>query len=361
MTGEVGDFKSSTLSTTESYLDVTMPPQPVTMVTEANLSHGVLIPAAIIFTIECIIGVVGNVFVIVAVTLSKRLQTITNVFVVELACADIFSALLIPIQISAILGALEDFPIACSVTGAIALISNFWSMLLLILIAFNRYFLITQPIGRYQSVFIKFNIVLMIVFPIAYSAILIILFIITGWASFGSNSMCLLLKSNSLNIIVCVNAVCMVILMGFFYLKIFLYVRKNAMTIREANNEIGAQTNTSDSQDAESESARNGRPNEVVGQRMSLETKITQNMLIIVICFSVCNIPAFLTYMPGLQLSPTVVWYFYVTFCLHYCLNPLIYAWKHPVFRQVFGCMLSRDLRAVEQPSRWLRERIASG
>ena len=125
MTGEVGDFKSSTLSTTESYLDVTMPPQPVTMVTEANLSHGVIIPAAIIFTIECIIGVVGNVFVIVAVTLSKRLQTITNVFVLMLACADIFSALLVPVEfITAIFGALEDFHIACSVTGAIALISN---------------------------------------------------------------------------------------------------------------------------------------------------------------------------------------------------------------------------------------------
>ena len=355
---KMGEFNDSTTnSITDSDGNTTIPSSSAP---EETLSHGVLIPAAIIFTIECIIGVVGNMSVIVAVTLSRRLQTITNVFVVTLACLDIVSAFMIPIEIGAMFGALNDHDIACAVTGAMGLICNGGSMIALIVIAFNRYFLITQCTQRYRRVFTRIKIVFINISILAYPTALVLLFALPEWATFGMNVICQIVGGNVLKIIVCASSGFMMIVIVFFYSKIFLYVRKNAMTVRNRSSQIDIADNTSGLPNAEAPGVRNKRHKEDRGQRDRLESKITQNMISVVICFFVCCFPITLTYIPRIYFSPTVVLYFFVIFSLRCCLNPLIYAWKHPVFRQVFGCMLSRDLRSVEQPSRWLRERISS-
>ena len=485
----------------------------------AEQSYGLLIPAAIITAFGCIISVVGNVSVIVAVALSKRLQTITNVFVVSVACSDIVNSCLFVIQTGAVFGAFNENHITCAVTGAFTFISNCCNIFTLILIAFNRYFLITQPTQRYRRVFTKRNIFLITLFTVAFPTIVLTIFISLGWASLGLDVACMISEGNPLKITVCATFGCLMILITFFYLKIYLYVRKNVMIVRDRN-EIRITGSTSVSQPAEAPSTRNERPNEERAQRDHLEpaeapstrnerpneeraqrdrlepaeapktrnerpneetahrvrlepaeapktrnerpneeraqrdrlepaeapstrnersnevraqrdrlepaggapstrnerpnekahrdrlgpaeapstrnerpneraqrdrlepaeapstrnerpneerahrdrleTKITQNMLVVVICFFVCNVPITLTFFPGKWLSPTVTMYFYTLYSLHSCVSPLVYASRHPVFRQVFRCMLSRDLRAVEQPSRWLREWITS-
>ena len=151
------------------------------------------------------------------------------------------------------------------------------------------------------------------------------------------------------------------ILLVIFYVKFFLFVHKNAMIVTDRNNENDTETNTPVSENANGPGTRKENAKYEIGKRNRVESKITQNMLVVIICFFVCNVPLSVTFLPRVLLSPTATWYLYAIFSLHCCLNPLIYAWKHPVFRQVFRCMLSRDLRAVEQPSRWLRERITSG
>ena len=114
--------------------------------------------------------IVGNVSVIVAVILSRRLQTITNVYVVILSCSDIVIALILPIKMSIMLdGTLEKQHLACAVTGSVSFICNGCSVFTLIMIAFNRYFLITQPKERYQRLFTKYNIALMNLFTLGVS------------------------------------------------------------------------------------------------------------------------------------------------------------------------------------------------
>ena len=131
------------------------------------------------------------------------------------------------------------------------------------------------------------------------------------------------------------------------------------MTVKDKQKEIDINmTNTSSSEPGERPNTSYEKVKVEKGQRDHLETKITKNMLIVVICFFVCIVPIMLIYCTRITLSPTVELYLYVSFSIHCCLNPLIYAWKHPIFRQVFRCLLSRDLRAIDQPSRWLRERI---
>ena len=329
--------------------------------TEETLSQGVLIPAALIYTVESVIGVIGNVSVIVAVKLSKRLQTITNVYVVTLACSDILSALILPIQIGAIFGALDEYHIVCAVVGALWFIFHGFSMITLVVIAFNRYFLVTQPMQRYRRIFTKRNIALINLSIFAYPTILVVLFTAPGWASFGMHyGICDVAEGNSLRIIVVATIFCMMITIVYLYLKIFLHVRNNSMTVR-ARNKIDATTSNFSSHGPEASTTNNDKlKDHEVGQRSRLELKISQNMLAVVVCFYVCITPIMLIYCIKISLTPALDLYFFVIFSIHCCLNPLIYACKHPVFRQVFGCMMSRDLRSVEQPSKWLRERITT-
>ena len=105
------------------------------------------IAAASFLIVICIFGIVGNILVIVAVQLTRRLQTSTNVFVVTLSCTDLLTSLTLPFQASALLWTAEArpaFAVVCEVIGALSFIFNGWSIITLIAIAFNRYILITQ-------------------------------------------------------------------------------------------------------------------------------------------------------------------------------------------------------------------------
>ena len=129
------------------------------------------------------------------------------------------------------------------------------------------------------------------------------------------------------------------------------------MIVRDKS-DIDLETNTSGSGDADTSAPRNEKAKGKVDRGNRVQSQVNKNMLIVVVCFFVCNLPMTFTLVPGIKVSSTLQWYLYAIFTLRCLLNPLIYAWKHPVYRQVFGCMLSRDLRAIEQPSRWLRKRM---
>ena len=51
-----------------------------------------------------VVGTVGNLSVVVCMAMSKKLRTVTNVFVVNLAVADLLSCLSLPWQAVAVLG-----------------------------------------------------------------------------------------------------------------------------------------------------------------------------------------------------------------------------------------------------------------
>ncbi|KAJ8034749.1 G-protein coupled receptor moody [Holothuria leucospilota] len=102
---------------------------------------------AILFIVVFVLGTTGNSLTIFAVILSRKLQTVTNVFVINLAVADLLTCLNLSFNIVAKLRT-SDWPAAtlwtCSIAGAILLICTGVSVYTLATIALYRYILITN-------------------------------------------------------------------------------------------------------------------------------------------------------------------------------------------------------------------------
>ena len=123
-----------------------------------------------------IIGWIGNTLVIAAVVLSKRLHSVTNYFIVNLACADILTCVVIPFQMLAVLGQ-NGFPLpewVCAVASAIGLVCLGASIDSLALIAYNRWYLLTQSKAKFQRLYTKRKILLMVLCAWSYPSILVL-------------------------------------------------------------------------------------------------------------------------------------------------------------------------------------------
>lgn len=322
--------------------------------------------AAIILVVICIVGIVGNIFVIVAVQLTRRLQTFTNVFVVVLSCTDFLTAMTLPFQGGALLGLVDAYPafaVVCEVIGGLSFIFNGWSIITLIVIAFNRYTLITQQSQTYRRIFCKKNIAIMLAVILSYPLCSVILFGTTGWAVFGEKcNTCAVVDGRAFNLLSGISMVTLMVAILYFYLKIYLHVRNHVRKVHDKLENQNPQPSSTQQSSVEckttkknykQESIKKDRPN-----RKNTEAKITKNMLFVVLCFFVCMLPITVNLF-ATELNPTMVAYFVVFLSVNCSLNPIIYAWKHPVFHQVFRCMLNRRLRDVEEPSRWLRDHLS--
>eukprot|EP00057_Strongylocentrotus_purpuratus_P021687 XP_011676161.1 PREDICTED: alpha-1D adrenergic receptor-like [Strongylocentrotus purpuratus] len=252
---------------------------------------------AIILVVICIVGIVGNIFVIVAVQLTRRLQTFTNVFVVVLSCTDFLTAMTLP------------------------------------------FFILSYPLCS------------------------VILFGTTGWAVFGEKcNTCAVVDGRAFNLLSGISMVTLMVAILYFYLKIYLHVRNHVRKVHDKLENQNPQPSSTQQSSVEckttkknykQESIKKVRPN-----RKNTEAKITKNMLFVVLCFFVCMLPITVNLF-ATELNPTMVAYFVVFLSVNCSLNPIIYAWKHPVIHQVFRCMLNRRLRDVEEPSRWLRDHLS--
>lgn len=121
---------------------------------------------ASMFIFVAIIGTLGNFLVIFAVILSKKLRTATNAFVVNLAVADLLTALWVPWNAVALLG-FGGLPVPetfCTVAAGVMFTCVGCSLYTLASIAINRLILITRPLHVYKRLFQPKFIVTSIVF-----------------------------------------------------------------------------------------------------------------------------------------------------------------------------------------------------
>lgn len=67
----------------------------------ANIPLKELVPVTIVYGLTFILGLIGNVLVIVSITRYRRMQTVTNTFLTSLASADLLLvSLCIPVKVS---------------------------------------------------------------------------------------------------------------------------------------------------------------------------------------------------------------------------------------------------------------------
>ncbi|XP_041466683.1 5-hydroxytryptamine receptor 1D-like [Lytechinus variegatus] len=324
------------------------------------MMEGHNIVLAVVFSILAALGISGNTFLITAVFLSMKLRNVTNAFVVILGVSDIINSSTLIVQVIALAGLRSDaFMITCIVVGPIAITVLGASSIIMTLIAFCRFVLITKQPHTFRRIFSKRNVILMVSVSFILPLVLTLLFLFFDLATAGLNedTICTFYNSPVFNTACGCVILVLLLIVCVLYGKIFLFLRRHFRQLRSLSvrshstvqlreTTVRVKSETGDLPRVAATPAQ--------GRNLELESKITKNMVLVLVAFAVCFVPMSVTLL--FSDSALLGAYCFAIFNLSSCLNPLLFGWKHPVFRQVFRCMFRRKLEDIEEPATWLRK-----
>ena len=152
-------------------------------------SYGERIFVGVTWSLISTLGTIGNSLVIISVLLSRKLQTPPNVFVTNLAIADLLTCLFLLGKVVGMVGR-DGWPLPevvwlCAVSAFMLFMCIAVSLFNLAAISFNRFILITQPYAIYQKLFSSHKIGLMVfsIWSIPFGMLLILF--LSGYVGFG--------------------------------------------------------------------------------------------------------------------------------------------------------------------------------
>ncbi|XP_784760.1 5-hydroxytryptamine receptor 1A-alpha-like [Strongylocentrotus purpuratus] len=410
---------------------------------------------ALLLLVIFLIGILGNLFVVAAVILSKRLQNTTNVFVINLAVADFLTAMFLPVHASTLLSKSSCYipELLCQFVAAASLTTLGCSVVTLAMVAFHRFtvlYAVLKPEPKFDNAFSTRNIVIMVSFTWLYPIVLMCIILPLDIGSLGyavqykvcakdtaSNdsdyltlTVCLLVQFPAFVVII----VC--------YVYIFKMYRRHQREMNatmapspymmsSTNSEIdvtiiedlpmeesdtpndgninvgfdesdGIKTAPPEDREIlaepfdaaelrESETMKNGKhslasrkcPNSnshttselstssvqprALRQPITVDTlardkqnvrfkqqrQITINLFIVVCVYTICVMPSAIIF-PIPSTGPAIPW-LTLLFLLNSCVNPIIYALRHPTFSAVLKCMVKCRFRDIPEPSSFLR------
>lgn len=352
-------------------------------------------------------GLFGNSLVIFAVYVSRKLRNATNVFVVNLAVADLITCFFIIPNVIALLARYE-WPFAdwiCASSAAILMTCVGVSLYTLGAISINRFILITKTVTEYQKIYgSKRNIVtwLLIVWVVPVLVVNIPIILEVGAVGFNQkyHSCSDLSKTEHEHLYD------LIIGLGLFpiplvtvvvcYIRIYLHVIRHAQKLatREDsevlstspnNQSMKIEENGISSPSTTATSAENKTPQVVspstkrktfMSQRSttssgrrtrrqrSIKTylskrqiEITKNLFYVLCAFLICIIPyLFVLLLDDKQGAPFVP-YAATILMFNSCINWVIYATKHPYFKNIFKSILLCRWRAIPEPIDMIRDR----
>lgn len=177
-----------------------------------------------------VIGVVGNVMTITSVATSRKLQTVPNVYVVNLAIADLaICALSAPFSIYTLMESNQVLELGdlCKFMGALTLLCLIMTIVNLTLIAVNRYVLLVRGSKLYVRLFTRRNVVISVV-GVYSMAVLGILPPLVGFGQMGYNykmGICIFIASD-VSTYWYVQGILHILIAGpCIFLTVFCYVR----------------------------------------------------------------------------------------------------------------------------------------
>ncbi|XP_022084763.1 melatonin receptor type 1A-like [Acanthaster planci] len=290
--------------------------------------------------VSSVFGVVGNTLVICAVPLSKKLRTVTNVFIVNLSVSDLMACTFLPWQAVSVLSE-DGWPLPqaywlCVVTSAVFCLSICCSVTNLALIALNRWIGITKSAATTRRIYTSRNIACMIALSWAVPFVLSIMLPLLGIGEIGYEplySVCSWVKGNEYSLLHNI-----LIIVFFFpaplavislcYISIFRYVLKTSR--RLARQDIPSVSD-----------AVSGADRAMRKKLWKRQIAVTKNLVYIVLAYVICITPFAVSVIPlGYEWSIRLTPYAGAILFFNSCVNPIIYATSHPDFKEAFGFMV---------------------
>ena len=280
-----------------------------------------------IFILINITAILGNCFVLAAISRNPELRKIANWYILTLAIADLFVAVTcMPLTVGASLkGEWVYSDVICQIQGYVLQIWVFFSLTIVAATAVHRYYRVVRPI-RFREVFTKTFIVLMVIscFVLSVAAVMGFPVAIDASYQFGPHLFCTLNfpKQKTKKAIVLLAYVASIAIPSsillFCYFKVYLAVRRHLILVMP-----------------------NLRPQQQLHLDMKLSTRVeeiktTKLVFAIIAVFCVLWIP--LCTIGALYVSdvPLPRWvhlmYDYLAF-MTAATNPLIYGFTNKSFR----------------------------
>ena len=295
-----------------------------------------------------IFGVIGNAYVIVAVLLSKKLQTFTNIFVVNQSCSDLLSSSFVVFII------FGNNTTLCRISTFLVAISVQCSALNIAAIAINRYVLITMRLNSKYRRFFSSLTTNCIMMASAWIIPITVDLVPTFVGSFGDEKEGSRLPNCGMLFDWPVSAIHSYIVGGlvvlplvtilFCYISILIFVRRH-FNHQKAVTESIAATSTLD--------IEQGATIDKVTKLDQQQLEITKNLFIVVIVFFLTVLPnAIARFFPDHNKLLLITSIFILA---SGALNPIIYLRKHPHFRVVLASMLKCRCAEIPEKSNFLK------
>ncbi|XP_022080047.1 melatonin receptor type 1B-B-like [Acanthaster planci] len=332
---------------------------------------------AILWLLVALVNITGNTMVILAVVFSKKLRTSTNVFVVSLSVADLLTGLALPMSAVGLLSPGNSWPWSteapCYLAALLLFVSSSASLFNLASIALNRLILIKRPMTLYRSLYTRRNLVVNVIVLWFVALATMIVPPLLGIGGFGYDKQhhtCSDLDTHpkaktfqriqtflSYPVPFCIICIC--------YTTIFLHVRRHfqaqrpsmQVAIGDPGPDSGQGCSSGSSNFAVSDSAavlKTAQRDRIYRQQL----QITKNLFMAVCAFFLCITP----YCVALFIPNTDRYLLFlgVVFTFNSCVNPIIYAAKHPQFKKVIRRMMRCQYSQIEEPSDTLKALMTS-
>ena len=376
-----GDFATSVM--TISALETSLITEAITTSSSWTLlvSNKDAIVMSVFLNVIALLGIVGNSLVIVAVMFCRKLQTITNVFVIALAVTDLLVCVTLPFQTLALCdpaGWLPDHWL-CAALGAITSICFGASVLLLVFIAIHRFCVITRPRQSINPFSKSRYIAVMVIAAYLYTIVMFAVLPIAGIGELGYARMYRICAWNESHELSEVNDYIVALTFGvsfcvivYCYVRIFLFVRRHHRTMFTSKSAMGrgvdqdystenteTQLQTHQSYVSNSNNMNNaitkGKTTSGIKKAVSRrEVEITKNLFFVIVSFFICIIP----YSISLSLSEGVASlsiFSGILLMLNVMINPIIYSFKHPTFKVVLRNLMCCRYAAIPKPTPLLK------
>ncbi len=318
--------------------------------------------------IIAVIGFCGNTLIIIAVALSRKLRNTTNVFVVNLAIADLLTCLFLPWTAVAILseGGWKLPMFICVMDGFCLIMCLGCSINTLTCIAINRVILVTKVREKYTWMFTPRKMVAMLFFAWGLPALVASIPLMSEAGELGYDyhfSTCSWDSQNHgadlYGIIVAISFYpfqLTTIIICYSYL--FIYVRKHIKRITTASTEIPSVSSRCGNDNNEGKEPSLDSTCSIIThakQKKRLwkrQLDVTKNLFYVVCMFIICFTPYSMCII--LQTTSVIFMYTVVILLSNSCVNFFVYASKHPDFRKVFKCIFLCKFSSIPDKSSFL-------